>query len=229
VRAGSKIIAVGELDVENWNAQHIQNEIIGRKVPVTLTLRGPAGLTSMEYPVSQCEIEEAKQEAAQSAAPAPKRIEDESSNGFVVPFYKRPLGFGIMSPLGTGAMVSSVQAKELQDQGIIPGTPLSKVGGKPVTDRLLADVARLISETELPMEIEFSNEQYFKTGDKVLVQYKDEWYKTTITRFNPARRKLSVKYDDKPFRFKNSEVIQDFTRIRKAEDFKRERIFSIHT
>jgi len=147
----------------------------------------------------------------------------------MVYFDERPLGFGIMSPLGQGAMVSSVQNKKLTKKGLIPGTPIVEVAGTAVKDLPLAKVAQLISETSLPMMIKFSNDQYFKAGDKVLVQYKDDWYKTTITKFNAANRKLSVTYDEKPFRFKNSEVIQDFTRIRKAQDAARDLIMSIHT
>jgi len=228
VRAGSKIVAVGELDVEPWAAQHIQNEIMSRKLPVSLTLRGPEGLTAMEFPVSQSEVENSKAEAQANGGSLPKAV-DPADDCFIAYFNSRPLGFGIMSPLGNGAMVSSVQDRKLQEKGIIPGTPILRVGGKDVGELPLARVARMISETQLPMMIEFSREQYFEEGDKVLVQYNDQWYQTTITDFNAAHRKLSVKYDNKPFRFKNSEVIQDFTRIRKAEDFARERILSIHT
>ena len=148
---------------------------------------------------------------------------------FALVFMKRPFGFGIMSPLGTGVMVSSVQDKTLLDKEMMPGTPILAVENFDVRESTLATVARLMSSVKLPMSLTLGRVKYFKPNDKVLVQYRDVWYKTTVQNFNPKTRRILVTYDDKPFRFKNSEKIQDFTRIRKIEEDREiNGIFSIH-
>jgi len=80
VKAGSKIVAVDDLDVETWTAQHIQNEIMGKKLPLTLTLRGPEGLTADEYPVSQEETDPKKKEKKDKKAKKKKEEARGSKN-----------------------------------------------------------------------------------------------------------------------------------------------------
>jgi len=246
IKAGSMFVAINGVNCEDWLCSNIQKHLNDEKLPISVTLRAPDGLTSRQYPVLfPCEDEVPISNELTDGALSQIQIEEKTDNSkslpksnsnadgemYTVVFLQRPLGFGIMSPLGTGVMVSSVQDKELIKKGLVPGTPIIAVGGINVQHSSLAVVARLMSRAKFPVAIDFSKEMYFKPGDKVLVQFKDEWYRTTIKKFNPRAKRVSVSYDDKPFRFKNHEHIQDFSRIRKQVDLKDRDlsgIFSIH-
>jgi len=235
VKAGSMVVAINGSSVEDWNIVNIQQELGSCKLPAKLTLRAAQGLTEHQYPVSMAQPPK-KAAPTPSAPVVEQKVDEEEDDDDLVPkpmemdsaiskhetysivFLKRPLGFGIMSPLGVGAMVSSVQDPDLKKKGLFPGTPITAVGRTDVREMTLQDVARVMSSASLPMAINFSKNQYFKAGDKVMVQYKDKWWKTTIKKFDAGNRKLAVSYDDRPFRFKNSEIISDFTRIRKEGD-----------
>jgi len=246
IKAGSMFVAMNGVNCEDWLCSNIQKHLNDEQLPISLTLRAPDGLTSRQYPVLlPCDDEVPISNEFTDETPSQIQIEEKtdypkslpkSNSGaeggmYTAVFLQRPLGFGIMSPLGIGVMVSSVQDKELIKKGLVPGTPIIAVGGINVQNSSLAIVARLMSRAKFPVAIDFSKEMYFKPGDKVLVQFKDEWYQTTIKKFDPRAKRVSVSYDDKPFRFKNHEHIQDFTRIRKQVDLKdrdQSGIFSIH-
>jgi len=230
MRAGSMVVSINGVNCENWLCNDIISQLTKAELPVELILRGSEGLTSKQFPVLiEEKTEEQKLEKIKPGPISNSEIKDKDM--FTVVFIQRPLGFGIMSPLGKGVMVSSVQDEALLKKGMIPGSPILTIGGVDVQNKTLAGVARLMSGAQLPMAIGFGKEMYFRPGDKVLVQFKDEWYRTTIQNFDPKTRKIAVLYDDKPFKFKNSEKIQDFTRIRKLEgldDRDVNEIFSIH-
>jgi len=246
IKAGSMVVAINGNNCEDWLCSNIHKQLSEEQLPLTITLRAPEGLTSSQYPVLMPEQDDAArssnfnekkfspiqvEEKTDNLKPLPKSTSDNDAGMYRVVFLERPLGFGIMSPLGTGVMVSSVQDEELMKKGLVPGTPILAVGGINVQHSSLAVVARVLSRVKFPVSIGFSKEMYFKPGDKVLVQFKDEWYRTTIKKFDPRARRVSVSYDDKPFRFKNYEHIQDFTRIRKQVDLKDvdlSGVFSIH-
>jgi len=164
IKAGSMIVAINGVSCGDWLCSNIKKLLSEEQLPVFLTLRTPEGLTSNEYPILQSDQNEASRsyefsDMSQSeinldnkedpVKPAPKLHSDQHEAGmysFVI--LERPLGFGIMSPLGTGVMMSSLQDPELKKKGIVSDTPIISVGGVNVHHCSLAVVARVMSRAK---------------------------------------------------------------------------------
>merc|ERR1719433_648882 len=122
-----------------------------------------------------------------------------------------------MSPLRKGTMVSSVQSDELRKKGLLPGMSVLGVNDDDVQYLELPDLLEILSEAQFPLVLRFSRESHIRTGEKVQVEYKDEWYNCTIDAAEIDRQRIRVSYDDKPFRFRNIENLsfEELGRIRK--------------
>jgi len=138
----------------------------------------------------------------------------EEDGYLIIPFDKRPLGFGIMSPLFVGTMVSTITDEQLKKKGLGLGLPLLSINNFEVTQHGLESVANILSRVELPFTVTFGLQPYFKPGQKVMVSTNNKWYPATVMKMSKTTRKVTVKYDGNPFRFSNTEKIADYNRIK---------------
>jgi len=132
----------------------------------------------------------------------------------VIPFTKRPLGFGIMFPFSDRAMVSSIMDEGLKIKGLCLGLPLHEINGCNICGFTVDEVVNMISYVKLPFTITFCLTPYFKTGERVMVLKRGKWYPCTIARTSKNTRKVTVTYDGSPFRINNTEKISDYNRIK---------------
>merc|ERR1719445_824826 len=144
----------------------------------------------------------------------------EEDGYLIIPFDKRPLGFGIMSPLFVGTMVSTITDELLKKKGLGLGLPLLSINNFDVTAHGLENVANILSRVELPFTVTFGLQPYFKPGQKVMVSTNNKWYPATVVKMSKTTRKVTVKYDNNPFRFSNTEKIADYNRIKQPGTFK---------
>jgi len=136
-------------------------------------------------------------------------------DGFlIIPFDRRPLGFGIMSPLFVGTMVSTITDDGLKKKGLGLGLPLLSINNYDVTQQGLEEIAGILSSASLPFTVTFGLQPYFKPGQKVMVQTNNRWYPATVVKMSKSSRKVTVKYDNNPFKFSNTEKISDYNRIK---------------
>lgn len=143
----------------------------------------------------------------------------EEDGYLIIPFDKRPLGFGIMSPLFVGTMVSTITDETLKKKGLGLGLPLLSINNFDVTNHGLESVANILSRVELPFTVTFGLQPYFKPGQKVMVSTNNKWYNATVIKMSKTTRKVTVKYDGNPFRFSNTEKIADYNRIKQPSTF----------
>merc|ERR1719464_254196 len=143
----------------------------------------------------------------------------EEDGYLIIPFDKRPLGFGIMSPLFVGTMVSTITDETLKKKGLGLGLPLLSINNFDVTNHGLESVANILSRVELPFTVTFGLQPYFKANQKVLVSTNNKWYNATVLKMSKTTRKVTVKYDGNPFRFSNTEKIADYNRIKQPGTF----------
>lgn len=143
----------------------------------------------------------------------------EEDGYLIIPFDKRPLGFGIMSPLFVGTMVSTITDETLKKKGLGLGLPLLSINNFDVTNHGLESVANILSRVELPFTVTFGLQPYFKPGQKVMVSTNNKWYNATVIKMSKTTRKVTVKYDGNPFRFSNTEKIADYNRIKQPSNF----------
>jgi len=137
-------------------------------------------------------------------------------DGYVTIYFdQRPIGFGTMSPLVTGTMVSTITDDSLKTKGLDLGLPLLLVNNLDVSQSTLEEVAIVLTQMELPFNITFGLQPYFKAGQKVEVLSNNKWYAATVIKMVKSTRKVAVKYDNSPFMFSNTEKIADYTRIRR--------------
>jgi len=132
----------------------------------------------------------------------------------VIPFTKRPLGFGIMFPLPDRAMVSSIMDEGLKIKGLCLGLPLHEINGCNLRGFTVDEVVNMLSYVKPPFTVTFCLTPYFKTGERVMVLKRGKWYPSTIARTSKNTRKVTVTYDGSPFRLNNTERISDYNRIK---------------
>jgi len=132
----------------------------------------------------------------------------------VIPFTKRPLGFGIMFPLSDRAIVSSIMDEGLKIRGLCLGLPLHEISGINICEYAVDEVVNMLSYVKLPFTVTFSLTPYFKTGERVMVLKLGKWYPCTIAKMSKNTRKVTVTYDGSPFRLNNTEKISDYSRIK---------------
>jgi len=132
----------------------------------------------------------------------------------VIPFTKRPLGFGIMFPLSDRAMVSSIMDERLKVKGLCVGLPLHEINGCNICGFTVEEVVNMLSCVNLPITVTFCLTPYFKTGEKVMVLKRGKWYPCTIRKTSKSTRKATVTYDGSPFKLNNTEKISNYNRIK---------------
>lgn len=118
-----------------------------------------------------------------------------------------------MSPLFVGTMVSTITDPALIKKGLGLGLPLLSINNTNVTQKGLEEIATILSRIELPFTVVFGLQPYFKSGQKVIVKKKGKWYPAVVQKMSKTSRKVTVKYDNSPFIFKNTEKISDYNRI----------------
>jgi len=135
----------------------------------------------------------------------------DDSGYLVIPFTKRPLGFGIMSPLKIGAMISSIIDEGLTWKRLCIGLPLLKINDCNVSTYNVEDVVSILCSVSLPFTITFGLKPYFEPGQKLMVLRNSQWWPCTVE--NMSHSKVIVKYDGCPF-FNNIEKISDYNRLK---------------
>merc|ERR1719193_301405 len=123
----------------------------------------------------------------------------------IIPFEKRPLGFGIMSPLYIGTMVATISDDTLRDKGLVLGLPILCINNFDVVGHNLQSVSSILSLVELPFTVTFGLKPYFKIGRKVMVCRSNKWFPATVLKMSKRTRKVTIKYDNSPFLFANTE------------------------
>jgi len=132
----------------------------------------------------------------------------------VIPFAKRPLGFGIMFPLSGRAMVSSIIDEGLKIKGLCVGLPLHEINGCNICGFTVDEVVDILSHVKLPFTLTFCLTPYFKTGERVMVLKRGKWYPCTIRKTSKNTRNVTVTYDGSPFKLNNTEKISNYNRIK---------------
>jgi len=132
----------------------------------------------------------------------------------VIPFTKRPLGFGIMFPLSDRAMVSSIIDEGLKIKGLCVGLPLHEINGCNIYGFTVDEVVNMLAHVKLPLSVTFCLTPYFKTGERVMVLKRGKWYPCTIGKTYKNTRKVTVTYDGSPFKLNNTEKISNYNRIK---------------
>jgi len=135
--------------------------------------------------------------------------------GFIIiPFDKRPLGFGIMSPLSVGSMVSRITDDSLKVKGLDLFLPVLFINNIEIGRWTLEDVAHVISHTNLPFTITFGLQPYLRPGQDVMVRRDNQWHRGMVVRISKKSRKVTVKYCDSPPTLNNIEKISDYNRLK---------------
>merc|ERR1719233_1959761 len=137
----------------------------------------------------------------------------------IIPFEKRPLGFGIMSPLYIGTMVATISDESLKEKGLGLGLPILCINNFDVIGHNLKSVSSILSLVSLPFTITFGLEPYFKVGQKVMVFRNHKWHPATVKKMSKRTRKVTINYDNNPFRFGNTEKILNYNRIKSPSRF----------
>merc|ERR1719510_2818065 len=114
-------------------------------------------------------------------------------------------------------MVSIITDDELKKKGLGLGLPLLSINNFDVTGHGLESIANILSRVELPFTVTFGLQPYFKPGQKVMVSTNNKWYPATVVKMSKTTRKVTVKYDNNPFRFSNTEKIADYNRIKQSD------------
>merc|ERR1719233_1683837 len=140
----------------------------------------------------------------------------------IIPFEKRPLGFGIMSPLYIGTMVATISDESLKEKGLGLGLPILCINNFDVVGHNLKSVSSILSLVELPFTITFGLEPYFKVGQKVMVFKNHKWHPATVKKMSKRTRKVTINYDNNPFRFGNTEKILNYNRIKSPSSLTRD-------
>jgi len=143
----------------------------------------------------------------------------ENEGCLIIPFEKRPLGFGIMSPLYIGTMVATISDKTLKEKGLGLGLPLLCINNFDVIGHNLKSVSSILSLVSLPFTITFGLEPYFKVGQKVEVFRNHKWHPATVKKMSKRTRKVTINFDNNPFRFANTEKILNYNRIKSPSRF----------
>jgi len=135
--------------------------------------------------------------------------------GFIIiPFDQRPLGFGIMSPLSVGSMVSRITDDSLKVKGLDLFLPVLFINNTEIGRWNLEDVAHVISHTDLPFTITFGLQPYLRPGQDVMVRRDSQWHRGMVVRISKRSRKVTVKYCDFPATLSNIEKISDYNRLK---------------
>jgi len=127
-------------------------------------------------------------------------------------FTKRPLGFGIMSPLCVGAMVSSILDDGLKEKRLCLGLPLLKINDRYVNKYNVGEIAAILSFVDVPLTVTFGLNPYFEPGQRLTVMANNKWYACTVEEMSNS--KVTVRYDDCPLGLNNIELISDYNRIK---------------
>jgi len=143
----------------------------------------------------------------------------ENEGCLIIPFEKRPLGFGIMSPLYIGTMVATISDESLKEKGLGLGLPILCINNFDVIGHNLKSVSSILSLVSLPFTITFGLEPYFKVGQKVMVFRNHKWHPATVKKMSKRTRKVTINYDNNPFRFANTEKILNYNRIKSPSRF----------
>jgi len=148
----------------------------------------------------------------------PRKASVWEDDGYItIQFDQRPIGFGIMSPLFTGTMVSTISDEWLKKKGLGLGLPLLKINNVDISKCKLEEVANALSRVQLPFSITFGMQPYFKAGMKVVVFFNGSWHPATVLKMSKTTRKVTVMYDNSPFLHSSTENIADYNRIRQPE------------
>jgi len=129
-----------------------------------------------------------------------------------IAFTKRPLGFGIMSPLCVGAMVSSILDTGLKEKRLCLGLPLLKINERYVNKYNVEEIAAILSFMNVPLTVTFGLNPYFEPGQRLTVITNSTWYPCTVKEMSNS--KVTVRYDDYSLGQNNIEIISDYNRIR---------------
>jgi len=130
----------------------------------------------------------------------------------IIPFTKRPLGFGIMSPLNVGAMVSSILDHGLKGKRLCLGLPLLKINDCYVGRHNVEEIANILSFVNVPFTVTFGLNPYFEPGQRLTVMTNNTWSPCTVE--DMSNSKVTVRYDDCTSGLNNTENISDYTRIK---------------
>jgi len=134
--------------------------------------------------------------------------------GFIIiPFNKRPLGFGIMSPLSVGSMVSRITDDSLKVKGLDLFLPVLFINNIEIGRWNLEETAHVISHMDLPFTVTFGLQPYIRPGQEVMVRRGNHWQRGTVVRISKRSRKVTVKYSDSSPRLSNIEKISDYNRL----------------
>merc|ERR1719397_1508472 len=115
-------------------------------------------------------------------------------------------------------MVSTINDLALKEKGVGLGLPLLSINDIDVANEGLEDVAKMLSCVDLPFSVTFGLQPYFKSGQKVIVSKNNKWYSAVVLKMSKTTRKVTVKFEDSPFLFSNTEKIADYNRIRMPND-----------
>jgi len=132
----------------------------------------------------------------------------------IIPFTKRPLGFGIMSPLCVGAMVSSILDEELKGKRLCLGLPLLKINHCCVSSYNVEEIAIMLSCMNVPLTVTFGLNPYFGQGQRLTVMKNNRWYECTVE--DMSNSKVTVRYEDSSLGLNNIEKISDYNRIKQC-------------
>merc|ERR1719419_354266 len=124
-----------------------------------------------------------------------------------------------MSPLYIGTMVATISDESLKDKGLGLGLPILCINNFDVIGHNLKSVSSILSLVSLPFTITFGLEPYFKVGQKVMVFRNHKWHPATVRKMSKRTRKVTINYDNNPFRFANTEKILNYNRIKSPSRF----------
>jgi len=132
----------------------------------------------------------------------------------IIPFVQRPLGFGIMSRISVGSIVSSITDCRLKLKGLCLGLPLLRINKYDVSKCNIEETANRLSSVELPFTLTFGMKPDLKSKQRVMAMRNTKWYPCTVKRKSIRPRKVTVKYDGSSFKLNNIEKISRCNRIK---------------
>jgi len=137
----------------------------------------------------------------------------------IIPFAQRPLGFGIMSPISIGSMVSSITDGRLKLKGLCPGLPLLWINDSNVSKCNIEETANILSCVELPFTVTFGLKPNFEA---VMMMKNSESNPFAVQIISSRPRKVTPTYNGSPFKLSNIEKISNYNRIKHRREIKKE-------
>jgi len=137
----------------------------------------------------------------------------------IIPFVQRPLGFGIMTPISIGSMVSSITDGRLKKKGLCLGLPLLWINDTNVSKCNIEETANILSYVELPFTVTFGLKPNFEA---VMMMKNSKSYPCAVGNISTRTRKVTASYNGSPFKLNNIEKISNYNRLKHMSQIEKE-------